>query len=121
MTIVFVSRQRKRKDLRSEERHCKGALRARKRTLCVARHRLAPRGTKRTHAADDASTHKTRSCVQVSACISHAALQGDTVARGAAGGTGRRTDAHLVFGERARELYEDTVGRWHKRPRFGDG
>ena len=35
--------------------------------------------------------------------------------------TGRRTDAHLVFGESARELYEDTVGRWHKRPRFGDG
>ena len=30
-------------------------------------------------------------------------------------------DAHLVFGESARELYEDTVGRWHKRPRFGDG
>ena len=48
------------------------------------------------------------------------ASQGD-VARGVAGGTGRRTDAHLVFGERARELYEDTVGRWHKRPRFGDG
>ena len=34
--------------------------------------------------------------------------------------TGRRTDAHLVFGESARELYEDTVGRWHTRPRFGD-
>ena len=31
------------------------------------------------------------------------------------------TDAHLVFGERARELFEATVGRWHKRPRFGDG
>ena len=29
----------------------------------------------------------------------------------------RRTDAHLVFGE----LFEGTVGRWHKRPRFGDG
>ena len=43
MTIVFVSRQRKRKDPRSEERHRKGALRARKRTLCVARHRLTDR------------------------------------------------------------------------------
>ena len=40
---VLVSRQRKRKDLRSEERRRKGALRARKRTLCVARHRLTDR------------------------------------------------------------------------------
>ena len=33
----------------------------------------------------------------------------------------RRTNATLVFSERARELLEDRVGEWHWRPRFGDG
>ena len=46
---------------------------------------------------------------------------GDAGADSGASAHRRRTDATLVFSERARELLEDRVGEWHWRPRFGDG